>query len=257
MPPKRKYTIRDIQSSFASEGYILIDAPDRYKNAKQHFEYICPAQHKARITWSDWKQGYRCRQCGIKRRTQKNRKYTINDIIGVLTREQYRLVDNSQEFKSSHQYFEYICPAQHRARTTWSEWKKGYRCPYCAGKRVSFEQMKENAYRRGIEIVSSEDDYKNCYSKIQVRCPTKKHVYEVSWTNFQQGSGCPKCSHSQSKGELQIIEYLRSRRVYVIERDRSILGGKELDIFCPSKDWMKKKGKRILGERGNDTKDSY
>lgn len=241
---RRKCTIKDIQQAFAEEGYTLINIPNIYKNNRQYFEYLCPAQHKARITWSDWQQGYRCRQCGIERRAKKNRKYTIADVELSLCKEGYQLL-TSEAFKNSHQQFEYLCPKKHRSTTTWSEWKKGYRCKYCAGRAIGFDQIEEIARSRGVKILSTKSDYQNCYSKILVACPiNQRHIYKVTWTNFQQGSGCPKCSHSQSKGELEIVEYLKSKRVYVIERDRSILGGKELDIFCPDKEWVEKIKKR-------------
>ena len=42
------------------------------------------------------------------------------------------------------------------------------------------------------------------------------------------------------KGELEVVNYLKSKGVYVIERDRKILGGKELDIFIPNKEWVER-----------------
>lgn len=54
--------------------------------------------------------------------------------------------------------------------------------------------------------------------------------------NHMQGKGCPKCSGSQSKAEVALLEWIRGELsgVEVLERCRSAIPPYELDIYVPS-----------------------
>lgn len=85
-------------------------------------------------------------------------------------------------------------------------------------------------------------DYVNNSTKVKVICNKKRGdgtihgEFETSPDNFLQGKGCPKCGNSISKAEEEIIWYIEGLiDGKVIQRDRNILEGKELDIYVPSK----------------------
>ena len=50
-----------VKDSFAKSGYILLT--DKYINAHQQLEYICPAGHRHSMTWNNWSKGHRCVNC--------------------------------------------------------------------------------------------------------------------------------------------------------------------------------------------------
>lgn len=54
--------------------------------------------------------------------------------------------------------------------------------------------------------------------------------------NHMQGKGCPKCSGSQSKAEVALLEWIKGELsgVEVLERCRSAIPPYELDIYVPS-----------------------
>jgi GNAT superfamily N-acetyltransferase len=79
-------------------------------------------------------------------------------------------------------------------------------------------------------------EYVNNQTKVKVICP-KHGVFEAIPFNLLAGKGCPVCAHSISKPEIEICELVKSivGDENVIVRDRTVLCGKELDIYIPSK----------------------
>jgi len=56
-----RLTIEFIRFEFKKEGYKLLS--NKYVNAFQKLNYICPKGHKASITWSNWRHDKRCPIC--------------------------------------------------------------------------------------------------------------------------------------------------------------------------------------------------
>jgi hypothetical protein len=58
-----KPTIGFIRLEFEKEDYILLT--EKYTNAHQKLDYICPKGHKHSISWHNWRFGKRCPYCVI------------------------------------------------------------------------------------------------------------------------------------------------------------------------------------------------
>ena len=84
--------------------------------------------------------------------------------------------------------------------------------------------------------------YKNSKTKVSIFCNKigtngKPHgLFETSPDLFLMGKGCPKCGNHLSYAEDEIFEYLQKvlGRKKVVMHDKSVLEGKELDIYIPS-----------------------
>ena len=122
-----KKTIEFIREQFKNENYKLLT--EKYADAHQKLEYICPNGHKSDINWNVWQQGHRCFYCAIDRTADKNR-LNIEFIRTEFVKENYQLLTN--KYKNAHQKLEYVCPEGHKHKISWSDWKQGNRCPYCA-----------------------------------------------------------------------------------------------------------------------------
>jgi len=87
-------------------------------------------------------------------------------------------------------------------------------CPRCAGQIKYNTEINKNINNRLIEIDAKLNDifiYKNCYSKLEIKCNKDNHIWSVSYTNFVNSeTGCPKCSGkiklSQEIAEKNILE---------------------------------------------------
>lgn len=70
--------------------------------------------------------------------------------------------------------------------------------------------------------------------KVSITCPIHG-VFKQAVYHHLAGQGCPQCSHHQSKPEQEIADFM-SLFTPVVQRDRSIIAPKELDIYLPEHD---------------------
>lgn len=76
-------------------------------------------------------------------------------------------------------------------------------------------------------------DYVNYRTSICITCKKHGDFWQTA-ENHLYGKGCPKCGNHYSKFEDEIITTVISSDE-VIKNDRTVLGGKELDIYIPTK----------------------
>ena len=140
-------TIEFIKKQFEKENYKLLTV--EYKNCYQKLDYICLNGHKHSICWNDWKNGNRCPYCA------GQGKPTIEFIKSEFAKEGYRLL--TTEYKNAHRKLSYICSKWHKHNTSWNNWQRGKRCPYCAGNISKGEIEVRNFIKSlGIEVSSND-----------------------------------------------------------------------------------------------------
>jgi hypothetical protein len=223
-----RYSIEQIKKSFEKEGYTLLST--EYKNSRQKISFICPNGHEHKITWDNWKQGYRCGKC--------SNLYNINiDFVKKsFEKEGYTLL--STKYKNAHQYLKFICSNGHEHQITWNNWKLGKRCGKCDTKyNVNYDIVKTSFEKEGYTLLSTE--YENAHQYLKFICPNG-HKHQITWFNWNCGVRCGKCDIKWSKGEKEIVNYIKT--IYsgpIKENDRTQiinpLTGKylELDIYLP------------------------
>ncbi len=113
--------------------------------------------------------------------------------------------------------------------------KSVHGCPLCKenGGRLSFESaVKKFENIHGKKYKYSKNKYKGINGKIKIKC--KKHGwFYQNGKNHSNGHGCPKCSSHTNKFENEVIELIKKYNISVIERDRMVLNGQEIDMFLP------------------------
>jgi len=132
----------------------------------------------------------------------------------------------------------YICSKGHYGSIRWSDWNKGRRCLDCSGKKkhtVAFVKSKFEA--EGWVLVSKK--YINAHSNLKYICP-KGHVGAITWTNWQRGERCPKCSgNGTSVWENTVKQFVKALEVPFLENDRTLILNPntnryvELDLWFP------------------------
>lgn len=83
----------------------------------------------------------------------------------------------------------------------------------------------------------TKSEYKTANDTTIITCPIHGD-FEIVARQHTRGQGCPKCSHTISKQEMELHEYIRSildKNIDIITNNREVLGGKEIDIYIPSK----------------------
>lgn len=105
-----------------SFGYKL---NSQYISANENIELICPEGHKWTTTFARFKNGTRCRFCNIDKLRLK-----IEDVRESFENEEYILL--SDTYHNSLQKLDCICDKGHKYSISYSNWKAGWRCPYCS-----------------------------------------------------------------------------------------------------------------------------
>jgi len=75
-------------------------------------------------------------------------------------------------------------------------------------------------------------EYTNANKKVYIICPLHGNFYQRVGDHLYNEAGCPKCVSIISKAEIELQEFL-SPLTTIETNNRTILEGKELDIFLP------------------------
>lgn len=117
-------------------------------------------------------------------------------------------------------------------------------CPKCGRERcdearrldpdVFFDECRKK-HNNFYDYSQTEYTYSDEY--IYPICPIHGKFKQIA-RNHKQGSGCPKCAKEKSTLEREITEFIREiiPEHEVIENDRNLLNGKEVDILIPDLD---------------------
>jgi len=185
----KKKTTEEIKKYVESFGYKCLS--EEYINSKSKLDIQCDKGHQYRVTWDSIQQGKRCSICSGKK------KKTIEEIIEYVESFGYKCLSN--KYINANVKLELQCDTGHTYKGSWSILQRGKRCPYCAGlKKKTIEEIK--GYIRKFRYKCLSDNYKNCMSKLIIKCD-KGHIYKSPWSRFQQGHRCPYCTIENKSGE--------------------------------------------------------
>jgi DNA-directed RNA polymerase subunit RPC12/RpoP len=217
---KKKKTIVFIRSEFEKEDYILLTG--EYKNSRQKLEYICPNGHKHYITWSMWNQGQRCLYCFGKI------KKTVEFIRSEFEKEKYKLL--TIEYKNAFQKLNYICPNGHRHSISWNNWRRGHKCPYCAGQGKPDIEFIRSEFEKERYVLLS-DKYIGAHQKLNYIC-SRGHKHDISWHSWQEGQRCPYCA-GVAKPTIEFIrsEFIKEGYKLLVTEYKN--NDQKLDYICP------------------------
>lgn len=111
-------------------------------------------------------------------------------------------------------------------------------CPLCSReqKALTTEQFIEKAKAiHNDKYDYSRVLYNNNREKVEIICPIHGSFFTSPYVHLsKKQKGCPKCGARRSRGEEELKDFI-SKYVQVESNNRTILNGKEIDIYCPSK----------------------
>jgi hypothetical protein len=117
-----KHTLEYVKNYIEDNGFKLLST--EYKNNSQLLEMLCPNNHKCKIRFYNFKtNGTRCPVCF------GNKKYTFSYVKEYIEKSGYELL--STEYNSVYEKLQVKCLNGHIYETTFSNFKKGYRCSRC------------------------------------------------------------------------------------------------------------------------------
>ena len=214
--------------------YTKTNLLERDENGK--ISIICPIHGEFKIKPSLHLKGQGCPKC-------KGRGLKQNEII-----EKAKIVHNNKYdyskviFSKMHDKVTIICPIHGEFEQTLSKHiSKKQGCPKCAAiNRGKNNLMNEKEFfEKAKEIHHNKYDYsQTIYNGMnhlfKYICPIHGEIEQRPYDHLR-GYGCYKCSNLESKKENEIYDFVKEKITDVKQNDRTILNGKELDIYIPSK----------------------
>ena len=106
-----------------------------------------------------------------------------------------------------------------------------------AGKRLTVTEVESRIESSGYALVAGSEEYKSRKSTaLTVKHESCGHVHERTLYSLEETDFCPGCSPKESRGQLEIAEFIRELGARVEVSDRNVLAPKELDVWVPDHD---------------------
>ena len=129
-----KISYNNVKNEFNKYGYTLLSKS--YKSSKYKLDTICPNGHSWLVSYNNFNQGKRCRQCYV-----DSRKTDFNIIKKEFIKCNYILLTNN--YINAATKMEYICDKGHYNKVTWNSfYHRKARCKKCYIDSISNENSK-------------------------------------------------------------------------------------------------------------------
>lgn len=209
-----------------------------YKGAKEKVKIICPKHGEFWQVASVHLMGCGCQKCGDERAI-KLRIHTTDEFIlkaKEIHGEKYNY--SKSIYVSAKNLICIICPIHGEFWQIVSRHLSGCGCPKCGGtqKLTTEDFIKRAREVHGDKYDYSKVNYIDAHTKICIICPKHGKFLQIP-NDHLTGSGCPSCSHTISKSEQEIYNFINEKYEHeVLHNVRGILSdNKELDIYIPDK----------------------
>jgi len=213
-----------------------------YKNTDTEVEIICPQHGSFFQIPKNHVKGQQCPLCAkIERLKGISEKSKLKFIETSNNSHNNKYDYSSAEYTNSNTKILIICPDHGQFLQTPNDHSSGSGCPKCFIDRHknqfqnNFKSTFEEKARaiHGDKYGYSKVDYVNSFTHVEIICPSHGSFFQIP-NDHLNGNNCPKCCRvGFSQGEKEVFEFVKTLSETVTERDRSILGGKELDIYDP------------------------
>jgi hypothetical protein len=214
-----------------------------YRSSKTPVTIICPEHGDFEQTPGHHMRGVRCPGCALLAQGDA-RRYTTATFIEAARKVHGNDYDYSRvEYGQTNLCeVEIVCPEHGAFRQRAANHLFGKGCKKCADLRTGGAQAlsEEEFFIKAREVHGDTYDYsrtvyRGTVRRITIVCPTHGEFEQIASNHVYQASGCPSCTTpGTSKLEQEVFDYVASIRSDVVQGDRSILAGKEIDIVIPS-----------------------
>lgn len=215
----------------------------RFAGTKEKVEIICPEHGSFYLTAGHHMRGVECRECGRKKASGARRLGEEGFVVRAqaVHGEKYDYskanygVDNSEKV-------EIVCPEHGSFWQSPANHLSGKGCKRCADVRTGEARMLSLsdfvvAARavHGDKYDYSKAVYLGANEKVEIVCSEHGSFWQIATNHVSQESDCPDCLLvGTSKAELDLFAFVKAICPDAINGDRSILGGREIDIYVPS-----------------------
>lgn len=235
-----RYTLNEIKRLAQEKGVTLLSKDIFDYHANLHFMCDLHGGFTDNLT-AIKRRKFACVKCFSKQKTKPRISYL--EVRDYLKQNDYELLTQEKNYTNNRTVLQIQCNKKHVFTTRFADFKnKKVRCKTCSTNKNTEKQRKDLSFIRDFidqnttyTLISKE--YTNNKSPIELQCD-KHGLFITNWNRISSGVGCKNCATIISKQHQQILDYVKN--VYqgdVVVNDRSILEGKELDIYIPEKNF--------------------
>ena len=241
----QKYnTITLIEKFKEIHGNLYDYSQIEYKSYKEKVKVICKKHGVFLISISKHLQGQGCPECRYIKSANKKRR-SVDEVILEAKNVHGDKYDYSliTEYKNTKTKLPIICKEHGIFYQTYDNHVRNKQnCPQCALIQQGIDnRLTTNEFIEKAKLIHNDDydyslvNYNLSEDKVDIIC-SKHGVFSQIARNHLQGQGCPKCFFDKSYLEKEILEFIKEilPNIDIIENDREILEGKEIDIYIPS-----------------------
>ncbi len=215
-----------------------------YKNQKSKITITCPVHGDFEQTASDHLSGSGCSECRkiyLSNKFKKSQEKFINECL-IKHQGFYSYLHTN--YDNSYSKITITCPVHGDFEQVAKDHLSGSGCSECAQIKLNRQYINQGSntqeFIQKAKITHKNKynydkvEYKSSQEKVCITCPKHGDWDTRPDNHINAGSGCPKCSNNISKPEQDIADFIRDNyKGTVIQNDRVVLNGKELDIYLP------------------------
>ena len=179
-----------------------------------------------------------CRKCGYENVSKKCKKETEEFISNARSVHGEKYDYSKVEYINNKTKVCIICPEHGEFWQTPNSHLSGNGCKKCSVNKIkeSLSGDKEKFVNESKKVHGNKYTYDNfiylnSHAKGYVTCPIHGDFLVNSINHINRCSGCPKCASPISKWENEICSFLSEIGIEFEQSNRTILDGKEIDIF--------------------------
>ena len=236
-----------IREFIVDQGCKLLTPDDEIISTHTKLEIVCKSCNSVFTqSYRDFRQHrkYQCARCSHK----ENGKKLSNNIEQVKSLlHPYGIELISSTYENAHAPLEMQCTCGNIYKQTLCDMRSIVRngrvlqCPSCAKDKRTKQQtftiseVREFVSNTGCELVTEE--YTKYTDKLTIKCRLCNELFQNSLKDFKNNAtyACSTCTRNNiSIKEKQLFDFVKTLTEDVIENDRSVLDGKELDILIPN-----------------------
>lgn len=202
---------------------------------------ICPKHGEFKQTPNSHLHGHGCPLCGKEKCSDVNKSNTVKFIKKAKAKHGDRYDYSLVEYHNSQEPVRIVCKKHGVFEQIAHNHIQGANCPECIKEFLSNLRLKkkEDFVTEAIAVHGDKYDYSRVEYRgnkalVEIICPKHGSFFQSPNNHVSKNNGCPRCSHHISKGEQEMMDWIKQ---YFPDACHAtgILAGKDIDIYIPSK----------------------
>ena len=210
-----------------------------YTGYKCNIQIVCPTHGVFTQLENNHRNGCGCPKCGAETRGAA-RAHTWDSFVAAATDKHESVYTYpAQPFKNSRDKVRVVCPTHGEFTLAAYAHMAGHRCKRCAYEsNGTRSQIGMSEFMRRAAAVHG-DTYEypagisGLHTPIKITCRIHGEFLQTPH-NHLAGANCPRCVGKVSKGEAEVLDFVRSLGHDAVSSDRTVLAPFEIDVYVPA-----------------------